>query len=239
MHKKYTTLLSLSALSLLTAQANGQINFSSGHIDIGIAYEGGEWEPHVHDEENDIEYESDALLFHGDEANSTNFRLTAPGAGSFGFLGNAGDDIFIFPQVEDTSLPFIGIAAEEIDPADFATNEITLELSGFSGPGDFFLYQTDGFGTPNLLYDTTDGLNDVLTLNIGSHAHYNFAFSAEGVYNVTLTASGILNDGFNTLSTSAPATFLFGVNAVPEPSAFALIAGCMTLGFVAMRRRRS
>jgi hypothetical protein len=89
MHKKYTTLLSLSALSLLTAQANGQINFSSGHIDIGIAYEGGEWEPHVHDEENDIEYESDALLFHGDEANSTNFRLTAPGAGSFGFLGNA------------------------------------------------------------------------------------------------------------------------------------------------------
>ncbi len=239
MHTKYTTLLSLSALSLLTAQAHGQLIYSAGHIDIGIAYESGEWEPHVHDEENDIEYESDALLFHGDETNSANFKLAAPGAGLFGFLGDAGDDIFIFPQVEDTSLPFIGIAAEEIDQADFATTEITLELSGFSGPGDFFLYQTDGFGAPSLLYDTTDGLNDVLTLNIGSHAHYNFAFTAEGVYALTLTASGFLNDGFSTLSTSAPATFLFGINAVPEPSAFALIAGCMTMGFVAMRRRRS
>lgn len=239
MHKNYNTLLGLSALSLLTAQASGQVIYSAGHIDIGIAYEAGSWEPHVHDEENDIEYEPDALFLYGDDTNSANFKLTAPGAGDFNFLGDAGDDIFIFPQVEDTSLPFIGIAAEEINAADFATSEITLELSGFSGPGDFFLYQTDAFGLPTLLFDTTDGLNDVLTLNIGSHAHYNFAFTAEGLYSVTLTASGILNDGLNTLSSSAPTTFFFGVNAVPEPSAFALIAGCMTLGFVATRRRRS
>ncbi|HAQ58169.1 MAG TPA: hypothetical protein DEA16_02000 [Opitutae bacterium] len=87
--------------------------------------------------------------------------------------------------------------------------------------------------------DSSDGFNDTLILKIGSHAHYNFAFTAEGLYNVTLTASGILNEGSQTLSTSDPATFLFGVNAVPEPSAFALIAGGMTLGFAAMRRRRS
>lgn len=233
------TVMSLSAFILLTSHSHGQLTYPFGHADIGIAYEGGDWDPHFHDEETGLEYEPSEVVIFGSEANSANFKLAAPGTGPFAFLGASGADVFIFPQVEDSGLPFLGIAAEEVDPSDFV-GDITINLTGLSGPGSFFLYQTDGFGSPTVFFDSSDGIDasDVLTIGIGSHAHYNWAFTGEGIYSVTMTASGILNDGFDTFSASAPATFTFGVNQVPEPSAYALIAGILVLGICAQRRRR-
>ena len=147
-HPKYFV-LAVALLALTTHQAEAMIQYSSGHIDIGVAFEEGEWDLHIHDEEMDVEYEPTELYFHGSEANSSDFKLAAPGSGSFSFLGDSGDDIYIFPQVEDPELPFLGIAAEENEPSDFIGG-FSLNMVSLSGPGDFFMYQTDGFGDPTV-----------------------------------------------------------------------------------------
>ncbi len=228
----------VAILALFANQADAQIQFPNGHIDIGIAYEDGAWDLHIHDEGTDTELEPDELYFFGSEANSALFKLSAPGAGPFGFLGSSGDDVFIFPQVENTDLPFIGIAAEENVPGDFIGN-LELNMVSISGPGDFFLYQTDGFGVPTVYFDSSDGFSatDSYTLAPGGHAHFNFAFTEEGFYTVGLTATGTPSD-LAMPSTSPVALYSFGVGVVPEPSAYALIFGLFSVSLAAVRRRR-
>lgn len=227
-------------LTLSAQQAGAQIQYSTGHIDIGIAYEDGDWDLHIHDGVLDIEYEPTELYFHGSEANSSDFKLSAPGSGPLSFLGASGDDVYIFPQVEDTGLPFLGIASEENVSSDFI-GDFTLNLVSLSGPGDFFMYQTDSFGAPTVHFDSSDGFDssDVFSLGIGSHAHSNLAFTQAGIYTVGITATGTPNTPEPMESVSPIAYYTFGVNqVVPEPSAYALIAGLVGIGLVGARRRR-
>lgn len=201
------------------------------HADVGIAYEDGAWDLHVgiEDEENPgehLELEPANALFFGDDT----IQILAPGSGPFAFLGNEGDPVWIFPQTEDPNALFLGIAAEEVKPADFIGN-LTLSLISVTGPGGFILYQNDVVNNPTVLMDSRDGFaSDSVALSIGGHAHYNWAFTEEGLYEVVFQASGVLNDGLNTVSFSAPTAYQFGINQVPEPGHFALIAGLALLG---------
>ncbi len=227
----------LRITTLAAAPCFGQSILSEDHADIGVAFEGGAWDLHVgiDDELNPgshLELEADEVLFFAD--NSVLF--SAPG-GEFSFLGDSGDDVWILPQTETPGVLFLGFGAEEINPADFV-GDITLSLVGVTGPGDFKLYQTDAFGAPTLYMDSSDGfVSDSVSLSPGGHAHYNLAFTAEGLYEVVFVASGVLNDGFNTPTASDPTTYHFGINQVPEPSQFALLAGLALWGMVWLRER--
>jgi len=241
---KYTQLTApaVALLALVANQTQAQIQFPAGHIDIGMAFDTAaeEWDLHIHDEEIDMEYEPDELYFYGSEANSANFKLSAPGAGQFSFLGASGDDVFIFPQVEDINLPFIGLAAEENLPGDFIGDLLINMVSLTGGLGDFFIYQTDGFGNPTVYFDSSDGFSgsDQYTLGVGGHAHFNFAFTQEGFYTVGITATGTPTVTGEE-ETSPVAYYSFGVGVVPEPSSYALILGICAVGFTALRRRRA
>lgn len=212
--------------TLAAAPCFGQMILSEDHADVGVAYEGGDWELHVgiEDELNPgehIELEPGNVLFYGDGA----ILESAPGSGPFAFLGGAGDDVWIFPQTENPDALFLGLSTEEVSASDFVGN-IDFSLVSVSGPGDFILYQTDSFGSPTVYMNSSDGFaSDNVALSPGAHAHYNWAFTAEGVYEVTFQASGVLNDGFDTPTMSAPTTYRFGINQVPEPGHYALFAG--------------
>lgn len=229
--------LVFASLLLGMSTTHGQVQYADGHADIGIAYENGDWDLHFHDEEAGGEFEPGEIFIYGSESNSNSFKFSAPGPGNFSFLGDSGDDVFIFPQVESADLPFLGIAAEEIDAGIFI-GDITVSFAGFSGPGDFFLYQVDSFSNPNVIFDSTDGIGESLTISVGSHAHYNWAFTAEGVYTIGLSASGILNDGMGTFTQSPIAQYTFGVNAVPEPSSYALLVSLAVFCTIITKRRR-
>lgn len=225
-------------LLVLGVTRTGAVVLSSGHIDvIGINYEAGAWDLHVHDEDTDTEYEPDEVVTHISDAG----KVTVPVNPLFAFLGSPGSVVWIGPQVQNPPLPFLGISAEELDGTVFDAPDVTLMLTGFSGPpgGKFFLYQTDGFGVPTVFMNTDDGLSsaDNVIVPEGSHAHYNWAFTTNGTYFLTFTASGTLAGGGGVTSETATWEFLIGdLTAVPEPGTVMLLA--LGGGLLWARRRK-
>ena len=113
----------------------------------------------------------------------------------------------------DPELLFLGIGSEEIDPTTF-DGDITLTLKGVSGPGEFSLYSIDAFGAPVVEMATSDGITaaDAVTVLAGSHAHYNFAFTAIGRYAIDFEATASLPGG--TATSSGIVTYFFRVQNV-------------------------
>lgn len=238
----------LAAWVLTTSAIFGQAIYTQDHGDIGVGYEnegsGFELHPHWHLGPNAIvdgspvgnapdgeEYDAGDII-----AQVPDDPLARPASTQWDFLGNnAGEDLWILPQTEDPTKPFLGLATEELTLADW-TGNISFTLSGFTGPGDFSLYQTDGFGVPTAFFATSDGLSgaDEVSLAPGSHSHYNWAFTAQGSYDLELTVSGThAVDGFQT------ATETFSFNVVPEPSTGLLLGLGMALAFLRSRSRRA
>jgi surface-anchored protein len=216
----------------------GQTTISQGHVDIGIAYEDGAWNLHVHDESEPppggTEYApGDVMLVVGSGA-----VQSAPGTPAYGFLGDAGAPVWILPQNEDPSLLFPGIATEEIEAGVFADDRIALTLAGYTGPGQFALYQVDGFGSPTLFMDTNDGLSaaDTYDAIAGNHAHFNWAFTQPGTYTLSFEASANLLNG-DLFTSSGLVDYTFSV--VPEPSTWTLLGfGAAALGALARHARK-
>ncbi|HAV61262.1 MAG TPA: hypothetical protein DCY13_02740 [Verrucomicrobiales bacterium] len=177
----------------------------SGEVDIEVAYENGELEFHAHDETTDTEFAPAHVALHAGPA----AWQAVPANPAYAFLGRRDSTLLVFPQEENPDVLFLGLAAGEVPAGTFVDDTLQVQLTGFSGPGDFFYYEVDAFGAPTVRFNTTDGIGaaDAVTLLAGSHAHRNWAFTAPGVYRVTLTVSGQLTGGGTV--TSEPTTFLF------------------------------
>lgn len=206
----------------------------TGHFDFGIEYSPTKgWDLHVHDEDNDIEYEADEILFYG----GANTVLSRPGGSQWDFVGvGAGENFWVLPQGFDPNKVYLGIAAEEIDSGVFQNDVVTLALAAVRGPGEFSLYQVDGVGNPIVYMATSNGIdaNDKVVVPVGGHGHFNWAFTQTGLYEIDFFAFGTLADG--TYSESDVVTYYFGVEAVPEPATLlALGAGASAL---LLRRRK-
>ncbi len=243
------------------AQA-GPFVYSQGHGDVAFGYDPDEgWEPHIHVHDNAIVNGSAVTDQEFEDLDEAYIRVpdsvkvtTTATSNVFGIpesLGlNQGDLFFnLFQgatQANSTNSPFLGFETEEIDFGVFVEDMINVMLTGFSGPGQFTLW-TSGDG---VALDTLDGLAsglldpDSFTFPVGTHDHFHWAFSAPGLYQITLTASGDLVSGG---STSDTGTFQFLVGdavqppAVPEPTSLALLAigGIGLVGRGVARRRKA
>jgi surface-anchored protein len=206
----------------------------TGHADIGVNFEDGDWDLHIHDHEPDTEYEPDEAMFYvGRDAMLTRTGDAADPA--YDFLGApVGSTLFVLPEVENSNLLFLGIGGEELAAGQLYDDFATLQLISVSGPGDFSIWQSGLTpSTPNLFMATADGIDntDVFDVAAGSHAHVNFGFSKQGVYEVTFVASGIDADGNAT--DSGPVTYYFYVTdgLVPFAMPSFLDAGLGVPGF--------
>jgi surface-anchored protein len=180
-----------------------------GHVDApGIAFEDGEWDLHIHDEDNDTEYEPEcATLKAEDEA-----ETLVPANPAFAFLGSVGDPIWILPQVEDPDLLYLGYGTEEIGNGTFVGDQIDWSLVDVDGPGAFIVYSVDGFGTPTVLFNSNDPLPQTLTIPTGTHTHVNWAFTAEGEYTISYSAAGELEGGGGPTD-SGPVEYTFQIGS--------------------------
>ena len=234
----------LAGLFILANSASAML-WTAGHGDLGVEYLGSgdlELEWHLGEDNETVVIDNVPQTFgpggQGFEAADltaqTDLSGSRPAGSQWDFTGAAsGESIYAFPQLENATVPFLGIGTEELNPADWST-DLTYTLTGFSGPGDFSLYTVDGFGTLTEFISTDGGITGSVAQAAGTHAHYNWTFTEIGTYDLTFDVSATHDtDG---LATGAE-TFTFSV--VPEPSAFASIAGLLVLAAVGLRRRRS
>lgn len=174
------------------ARAQGQIVIGQGHVDvIGVAYEDGALNLHIHDEsvEPGVEREPHEVKFQVPPG----ARTTVPADPSYAFLGDAGDPVWVLPQTENPDLVWAGIGTEEIEPGVFRNDAVTVTFQFLVAPGELAVYTEDSFGLPaDILVDSGDGLPDTVTLPAGDHLHANWAFDAPGHYFVLVKATGTL-----------------------------------------------
>lgn len=226
-------LLPLLALTPAVAFAADPVVIATGHVDIGIGYENGAFDLHVH-QETPVEAE-----FAPDEAIlqvNASAEVNIPASLATALNRPVGSPLWILPRSENPALLFLGIGAEELTPADWASN-ITLSLVDVSGPGEFSLWDVGTFGDISVLMSSQPGhpAPDAVSVIPGSHAHYNWGFTAPGDYAVSFTATGTLAGGGGVV-VSEPATFTFSV--VPEPGAATLLLLGTGAWCLARRARR-
>lgn len=199
------------------------------HVDIGVPYASGGWDFHWHDEDNDAEYAPDGAYGRVPDA----ALITRPASSAWDFIGvGAGQQFYLLPQTQNPAVMFLGMATEEDDPSlklpwdpmdarGFGllaqTRVNLLAVTGFAGapaPGTFSVWQSDGFGT-TIAMSSLDGVSaaDALFVVSGGHAHFNYGFSAPGIYEMTIQATTAI---------------------VPEPGSLAAIGAAPLF----LRRRR-
>ncbi|WP_053719833.1 choice-of-anchor M domain-containing protein [Saccharothrix sp. NRRL B-16348] len=208
-------LLPLAVAALLGAvvapatASSTAVVLDSGHVDvIGIAFEDGKLDIHVHDETNDVEYApSDVKIVAKSAA-----RTTVPADPAYSFLGTAGSPVWVLPEVEDPALLWPGIGTEEVEPGVFVDDALSLRFEWVYGPAGFSVFTTDAFGAPTVLVDSGNGLPDTVAVTAANHQHASWAFEAAGAYAVVVRVSGVLAATGQKV-TSAPALYRFKVNA--------------------------
>ena len=117
-----------------------------------------------------------------------------PNDPAFGFLGDPGELLYELPQHEEEGLLYLGIASDEVEAGVFVGNEVQLNLKSVEGPGEVYLYSTDTFGKPTVMFNSVDGISesDTFMMKAGAHSHQSMAFSEAGVYRVGFDFSGKL-----------------------------------------------
>lgn len=123
-------------------------------------------------------------------------QLTIPSNPNYAFLGAAGAPIWILPQSQNVMLPYLGTSAEDI-PLGVFNGPLNFELLSVEGPGNFFAWANSGAGQPPIVkFICTNGVvstqYNVMNPLTGSHEHYNWGFSTNGLYRITFRASGQL-----------------------------------------------
>jgi surface-anchored protein len=180
-------------ISARTSLPNFEYIFSEGDVDIGIAYEDDAFEPHIHEEEAELELEADAGLFHLRPES----KQSRPASSAFDFIGVPANAPY-YRQSDSPvgGLVFLGFGTEEITSGVFQNETIYLAIVAVDGPGLLSIWSNTDTG-PQVEVRTDDGLSasDQLTLNVGDHAHRNWAFTAPGLYAITVRASGTLIAG--------------------------------------------
>ncbi|MBL9122819.1 MAG: choice-of-anchor M domain-containing protein [Planctomycetaceae bacterium] len=240
----------LAALVVLPSSLvyGAQTVLETQHVDIGLGYEDGEWDLHVHNETDDEEYEpGEALLYAGMGA-----RTNRSASSAFNFIGvGAGQQYWRLPQSNVPGLLYLGVGTEEIAGGTFASWNNTdprvnnagpyviLELIDVRGPGEFSVWSSTDDG-PLVWMSTYEGgitSDDRLYQLEGSHSHFNYGFTQAGLYEVDFRATAYLGPGATNPVTSDVATYHFGIEAVPEPATWGLLASGGALCALAYRRR--
>jgi surface-anchored protein len=126
----------------------------------------------------------------------TNSLLTIPSNPNYAFLGAPGAPIWILPQSQNITLPYLGLSAEDI-PLGAFNGPLDFELISVEGPGNFFAWATSGAGLPpTVKFICTNGVvspqYNVMNPATGSHEHYHWGFSTNGLYCVTFRVTGQL-----------------------------------------------
>lgn len=186
----------------------------SGHVDLGPRFDDGQWRFLVHDDVAKADaaatsvwrYPDETVLHVLDEA-----ELTVPDDPAYSFLGaEAGATVWVVPQTQNPEVVWLGWNTQ--DPEVMASIErgVTLSLLGVQGPGTVSVYlQSGSFGEPQVLFDSRVTQAQPVWVDVNTHTHANWVFTAPGVYLLQLRADATLVDG-STVSDTQVVRFAVG-----------------------------
>lgn len=191
-----------------------RIQLTNEHVDIRVLYtpeaETNQLQLVARDEDRRLNIESTNAVLHVPLAGQL---LLPPGFDEF---GTEGEPLWVLPQSQNPELMYLGMSAEGIPSGAFA-GPVSIRLLSVKAPGSFFLWQFDGLSGLQLAMNSRDGIdtNDAVTPFVGSHAHYNWGFSSNGLFEITFQASARRPGETNDI-VSAPSVFAFAVEPVPD-----------------------
>jgi surface-anchored protein len=221
--------------------------YEKGHGDIGIGYAEERWDLAVHRDEDDQPLDR-VLIYGGAEG-----KVARGGGSDFDFLGvPSGAPIYVWTQNgSNPDVPELGVGGEQIAGGTFAAYAnpdsriqatgpfVRLQMVGFRGPrgGHFSAYETS-LDAVKVWFATSDGITekDALWILEGSHQHFAFAFTAPGIYEVDVVASGyrdsngngVYDEGTDPYTESGVQTIYFGVDTDRGPQPYRIAAGMGT-----------
>jgi surface-anchored protein len=207
MKNKLILIVGVLMTGVMATQA--KIILTDVHAEVGVNFDGTNFVWALNDETNEVEYEPEEAILFVEAAT----KATVPMNPNYAFLGKPGSTVWILPQVINPNVLTMGISAEDLPAGLFVNDLIDLHITSVKGPGQFALYEVNAFGTPDVFVNTRDGLHadDHVPFFTGGHAHFNWAFSKPGRYQVTFNASGTLVDGYQVV-TSSPQVYTFHVS---------------------------
>jgi hypothetical protein len=109
---------------------------------------------------------------------------------SYGFLGQPGDPIWIIPETRNPDVIWAGLSTQDLQPDEWA--DLQLTFVDLAGPGDLFTWVTDPVGEAHEWWNS-NALPQSLAFPPATHAHFNWAFTAEGDYVLSAMYSGTHN----------------------------------------------
>jgi putative ABC transporter-associated repeat protein len=189
------TVVALALLALLApaAFAADRKVIKDGHIDMGPRFVDGKWTVQIRDDTasptvwRDL---SDVVVQVPDVA-----KTQIPSDPVYGFLGTAGNPVWLLPQVQRPGVVWPGWNTQDPEVVAKVGREVTWRLGSVRGPGTFVLFLSGNFGAPQVIFDSAKPYPQETGVEINTHVHGNWAFSAPGTYLLDVEMTGAAKDG--------------------------------------------
>ncbi|MDG4793271.1 choice-of-anchor M domain-containing protein [Micromonospora sp. WMMD1082] len=166
----------------------------AGHVDLGPRYVDDEWTLLIHDDAAEAVWrDPDRTVLHVTDA----AVQTVPEDPAYGFLGvPAGSPVHVVPQIQHPQVVWLGWNTQDPQVMRTIDRGVTLELAGVDGPGEVVMYvQAGTFSEPQVLWRSTEPPGQPMWVEVNTHTHANWVFTAPGVYLLAVRVSADLING--------------------------------------------
>ncbi len=178
-----------AAVNAAATVGTGRKVFADGHIDMGPQVSGNGWIIRIRDDtvSPPVWRELADVVLHAVPAS----KIEVPQGSDYAFLGSPGSSVWMLPQVQQSGILWPGWNTQDPSVVSGTQGDTTWRLNSVTGPGKFKLFLTGSFGKPQVLFDSDRSLPQSMSIPPNTHAHGNWAFTAEGIYRlgVTMTAA--------------------------------------------------
>ncbi|ASW54787.1 TIGR03773 family transporter-associated surface protein [Plantactinospora sp. KBS50] len=171
-----------------TPAAGARTVISAGHVDMGPQLDGGAWRVRLKDDSTSPatwRELADVVLKVTDKA-----KVAVPSGAGYAFLGAAGSTVYLLPQSQQSGIVWPGWNTQHESVVNGTRGNVTWRLKGVTGPGEFKLFLTGSFGTPEVLFDSAKSLPQQVSIPPNTHAHGNWAFTRAGHYQLAVEMTG-------------------------------------------------
>ncbi|MFT3877186.1 MAG: TIGR03773 family transporter-associated surface protein [Propioniciclava sp.] len=188
---------------------------SSGHIDYATRILGGKVESLIGDDTSGkkvYRQPSGTILWLKPSS-----RVSLPAG--YGAVGSAGARVWQVPQTQNPNLIWLGWNTEALNAGN-TRGPVQWRINSVNGPGSVKVYLSGPFGGVQQMVFNNGGS---YTIPLGVHAHANWAFSAEGIYRISMTQTATLANGQTSSDTE---TLTIAVGNVDPATAAGTGTGC-------------